>query len=135
MPEFVSGLELAESLYVGGVRPILEADFPGLAYAAALIGPGSEVLGFDDATSTDHHWGPRLMLFLRPEDDARLAAPISLWRITIRSTYPEMMRIVSSRDSPLAREENSRAFSVVMTFPPRRYMAASKEKRVRVEGS
>ena len=76
MPEFVPGLELAESLYVEGVRPVLDADFPGLAHAAALIGPGSEVLGFDDPTSTDHHWGPRMMLFLRPDDDARLASAI-----------------------------------------------------------
>ncbi len=89
MPEFVPGLELAESLYVEGVRPVLEADFPGVAHEAALIGPGSEVLGFDDQTSTDHHWGPRLMLFLRPEDDARLAKPI---RRRLRERLPTSVR-------------------------------------------
>ena len=53
------------------MRPILDADFAALPHAAALIGSGSEVLGFDDARSTDHHWGPRLQLFLNEEDHAR----------------------------------------------------------------
>jgi hypothetical protein len=45
------------------------------------------------------------------------------------------MRTVSSTDSPLIAEENSRAFSVERTWPPRRSIAASNERRVRVEGS
>jgi Domain of unknown function (DUF4037) len=61
----VRGLELSRGLYVEAVRPILERRFPGLEHAAALLGSGSEVLGFDDETSTDHHWGPRLQLFVR----------------------------------------------------------------------
>jgi len=65
---FVPGLDLAESFFYEVVRPILDACFPGLPYSAALIGGGSEVLGFDTEMSTDHHWGPRVMLFLRPED-------------------------------------------------------------------
>uniref|UniRef100_A0A0A9DUK6 Pco130702b n=1 Tax=Arundo donax TaxID=35708 RepID=A0A0A9DUK6_ARUDO len=43
--------------------------------------------------------------------------------------------MVSSRVSPFAAEENSRAFSVVSTSPPSLRMAASKERHVRVEGS
>jgi hypothetical protein len=35
-------------------------------HAAALLDSGSEVLGFDDAMSTDHHWGPRVLLLLEP---------------------------------------------------------------------
>ncbi len=46
------------------MRPILEAHFPQLRYSAALIGSGSEVLGFDTPMSTDHHWGPRCLLFV-----------------------------------------------------------------------
>ena len=42
-------------------------------YAAALLGPGSEVLGFDTARSTDHDWGPRLQVFLDPADAERAA--------------------------------------------------------------
>ena len=43
-------------------------ELPEQRHAAALIGPGSEVLGSDDETSTDHHWGPRVQLFLEPAD-------------------------------------------------------------------
>ncbi len=50
------------------VRPLLKANFPKLKYSAALIGWGSEALGYDTAQSTDHHWGPRLLLFLTETD-------------------------------------------------------------------
>ncbi len=61
---FVPGLELARQFYAEVVRPLLEQGAPGLRYSAALLGPGSEVLGFDSARSTDHDWGPRLQVFL-----------------------------------------------------------------------
>lgn len=61
---FLPGLKLSEAFYWEAVRPILDAHFPNLPHTAALIGSGSEVLGFDDAMSTDHHWGPRVMIFL-----------------------------------------------------------------------
>ena len=67
---FVKGLDLSELFYGQAVRPILAAHFPNLIYSAALIGPGSEVLGFDTPQSMDHDWGPRLMLFLTEADDA-----------------------------------------------------------------
>jgi Domain of unknown function (DUF4037) len=67
-PIFRPGLELSRLLYEEAVRPILAEAFPGLCYAAARIGHGSEVLGFDSERSADHEWGPRLDLFLEPED-------------------------------------------------------------------
>ena len=70
------GLRLAGEFYAEAVRPLLDAEFPGLRYAAALLGPGSEVLGFDTERSTDHDWGPRLCLFLGDEDAERLAGPV-----------------------------------------------------------
>lgn len=76
MPTFLPGLELSERYYAELVRPLLDRHFPSLPHAAALIGYGSEVLGFDTPMSMDHAWAPRLLLFLRPAD-LSLAAEIS----------------------------------------------------------
>jgi Domain of unknown function (DUF4037) len=65
---FVPGLVLAEGFYQDAVKPILASHYPDLRYSAALIGSGSEVLGFDNEMSRDHHWGPRVMLFLSTDD-------------------------------------------------------------------
>lgn len=65
---FIKGLELSELFYEGAVKPILAERFPDLIYSAALLGPGSEVLGFDTPQSMDHDWGPRLLLFLGEAD-------------------------------------------------------------------
>jgi hypothetical protein len=70
------GLRLSRAFYWEAVRPLLDQHFANLAHAAALIGDGSEVLGYDDSTSTDHHWGPRVLLFVRPEDHERLASSL-----------------------------------------------------------
>jgi hypothetical protein len=77
MKDFIPGLELARKFFEEAVRPILESDFSGVPYSAALIGSGSEVLGFDTVMSTDHHWGPRAMLFLRESDYERHACAIT----------------------------------------------------------
>jgi Domain of unknown function (DUF4037) len=61
----LQGLELSRRFYDEAVRPILERDFPDFLHAAGLIGYGSDVLGFDDETSRDHEWGPRVQLFAR----------------------------------------------------------------------
>jgi Domain of unknown function (DUF4037) len=71
---FRPGLELAGQFYADVIRPLLDELCPGLRYSAALLGPGSEVLGFDSERSTDHDWGPRLQLLLaagtpRPDAD------------------------------------------------------------------
>lgn len=68
MPEFIPGIELSESFYWEAVRPILDERFPGLRHSAALIGWGSDVIGFDTPVSRDHLWGPRLLLFLAPDE-------------------------------------------------------------------
>jgi hypothetical protein len=65
---FLPGLDLARLYYTGVVRPLLDSECPGLAHSAALIGWGSEVLGFDSPRSTDHNWGPRLQIFLGDDD-------------------------------------------------------------------
>lgn len=68
---FIQGLELARQFHAEVVGPLLDQSFPGITYSAALIGGGSDVLGFDSARSTDHNWGPRLQVFLTPGDAGR----------------------------------------------------------------
>ncbi|MGW2508835.1 DUF4037 domain-containing protein [Streptomyces scopuliridis] len=75
-PAFLPGLELSRILYEEAVRPLLDDAFPGLRHAAARVGTGSEVLGFDTSRSADHEWGPQLQLFLAPDEAARYGAPL-----------------------------------------------------------
>ncbi|MBM2616094.1 DUF4037 domain-containing protein [Actinoplanes sp. LDG1-06] len=70
MTAFLPGVELSRLFYAEAVRPLL-GDLP---HAAARIGPGSDVLGFDTARSTDHDWGPRLELFV--DDDTGELGPM-----------------------------------------------------------
>jgi hypothetical protein len=74
--EFIAGTALNRAYYIEAVRPILDARFPDLPYAAALIGYGSDVLGYDTPRSTDHEWGPRLLLFLPDDTSPELGAAI-----------------------------------------------------------
>src|SRR5262245_3286986 len=74
---FISGLELGRAYYEEAVRPILAEYVPDLDYSAALIGYGSDVLGYDTAISTDHECGPRLLLFLDESTYAIQAGDIS----------------------------------------------------------
>ena len=85
MPIFLPGLTLNRRFYSEAVRPILSREFPGLAYSAALIGYGSDVLRFDTEQSTDHNWGPRLQLFLSSADFVQLRAAIDQ---TLRDRLP-----------------------------------------------
>jgi hypothetical protein len=76
MTGFMNGLTLNQLFYEEVVAPILKAHFSDLSYSAALIGWGSDVLGYDDAQSTDHNWGPRLQLFFDHENDEKYHASI-----------------------------------------------------------
>src|ERR1700761_611094 len=75
-PGAIKGLDLAGAFYQQLVLPILREHFGHVNHSAGVIGMGSEVLGFDTEMSTDHHWGPRLQLFLA-DDQIHLAAEIS----------------------------------------------------------
>ncbi len=68
MPKFIPALKLNEQFYAQIIRPILQNHFNGLIHAAARLGSGSEVLGYDTPMSTDHDWGLQLQLFLNPDD-------------------------------------------------------------------
>ena len=64
------GIRLARALFTQVVQPIVDAAFPALRYDAALIGAGSEVLGFDTERSEDHDFGARCQIFLADGDPA-----------------------------------------------------------------
>lgn len=66
--KFIPGLKLSELFYIKTINPILAEAFPDLTYSAARLEWGSDVLGFDTPMSMDHGWGPKLTLFLKPED-------------------------------------------------------------------
>ncbi|WP_417309150.1 DUF4037 domain-containing protein [Devosia sp.] len=69
----MQGIALSQQFHDEIVRPFLANAAPGLRSAAALIGYGSELLGFDDETSRDHNWGPRVLIFVSEADFARHA--------------------------------------------------------------
>lgn len=83
---FVPGHRLSQALYADVVAPLLARDFPGLPYAAVLVGRGSDVLGYDTERSADHDWGPRLCLVLQEPDIADHAEPVLL---AIESELPD----------------------------------------------
>jgi len=76
MQNFIPGLKLSELFYSEAAKPILDAFFPQVAHSAGLLGWGSEVLGYDDVQSSDHHWGPRFLLFLSAQDYEQHNKPI-----------------------------------------------------------
>ena len=77
MPDFIPGLQLSQAYYWEAVRPILDKHFPGLPHAAALLGYGSDVIGLDTPVSRDHGWGPRLILFLAPDNFNAVQAEVN----------------------------------------------------------
>jgi hypothetical protein len=62
----VNGIEIAERYYRDEVAPRLG----DRRHAAALLGAGSEVLGYDDEVSPDHDFGPRVQIFYPEHDTA-----------------------------------------------------------------
>ncbi|WP_166386041.1 DUF4037 domain-containing protein [Catellatospora methionotrophica] len=78
MAQFVPGVRLCAVFYAQAVRPLVEEVLPGVRYAAARVGAGSEVLGYDTEQSVDHDWGPRLELFLTATDAVRYQERLSL---------------------------------------------------------
>ncbi|WP_370017580.1 DUF4037 domain-containing protein [Planotetraspora sp. GP83] len=84
MSHFVPGLELSRSYYHEVVRPLLD----GVPHDAALIGQGSDVLGFDTERSADHDWGPRALIFVPPELVGDLTTRVSSRLPAVFRGYP-----------------------------------------------
>jgi hypothetical protein len=108
MTDFINGLSLNERFYQEIVAPLLEVHFPDLKHSAALIGWGSDVLGYDDPQSTDHNWGARFQLFLGERDYEQYQQNIQ--EILIQHLpaefhgYPTTFPIVGNEDQRDARD-------------------------------
>ena len=70
-------------------RDVLAGIADNIPHAAAALGEGSEILGFDTERSTDHGWGPRAQIFVRADAveslrariDARLPETFQGWPV------------------------------------------------------
>ena len=94
------GLELCRRFYGEVVRPLMT-----VPHSAALLGRGSEVLGFDDEMSTDHNCEARALLFVeagvacRPEVPNRFAGRPALVEVhTIRSYFEQQLGFDPAQD-------------------------------------
>jgi hypothetical protein len=79
--DFVSGRELSATFHAEVVGPLLG----GRPHSAALLGTGSDVLGYDTPVSTDHGWGPRMQVFVA-------AAEVGPVRAALDAGLPERFR-------------------------------------------
>ena len=66
----MKGLELSRRYYEEICRPAVEKSLKEHLnkMAFGLVGDGSECYGFDDEISQDHDFGPRVMIWLTPDD-------------------------------------------------------------------
>jgi hypothetical protein len=67
----VAGAELARRLYDDHLARVVT-----VPHAAAFLGWGSDVLGYDDRRSVDHGFGPRLQIFVDATDIEAVASAV-----------------------------------------------------------
>lgn len=70
----MTGLELCRRYYETYGRQMIQEHFPEYAdrIAVGLAGEGSDCMGFDDAVSADHDWGPDFCLWVTDETYAQI---------------------------------------------------------------
>ena len=66
----MDGLSLSRRYYEQYGRPLLKERFPSVndQLAVGLAGAGSECMGYDDAVSEDHDFGPGFCIWLPGEE-------------------------------------------------------------------
>ncbi len=74
VPQFVPGRELSRAFYEEVVGPLVG----DVEHSAALLGWGSDVLGFDTERSTDHGWGPRVRVFVHASEVERVRSAVEV---------------------------------------------------------
>ena len=92
------GMALSKAFYKECAEPIFKREFPALLerIAVGLVGEGSECLGFDDAISRDHDWGPGFCVWV-PQDE------VKSWEASIEHAFrvlPETYQGVPTRMTP-----------------------------------
>ncbi len=87
MSDIIQGKPLCRGFFFDHAKFIIEETCPNLPYSAGLLGYGSDVLGYDDAVSQDHMWGPRFYLFLRREDLGYKATLLDAFSHKLPYTY------------------------------------------------
>ena len=73
MTRFRSARDVGAGFYADVIAPLVD-----VPHAAALLGWGSDVLGYDTERSTDHGWGPRLQVFVDDADRVRALVDANL---------------------------------------------------------
>ncbi|TCC08312.1 DUF4037 domain-containing protein [Kribbella soli] len=68
MIEFRQAADVADGFHAEVIAPLVG----DVDYAAGLLGWGSDVLGYDTARSTDHGWGPRLVVLVDADEVERV---------------------------------------------------------------
>ena len=83
----IKGMALCRAFCAEIVEPLIQKAYPTLQHTLGLLGYGSDVLGYDDEVSTDHMWGPRFHLFLRPVDMPLKSGLDALFREQLPTTF------------------------------------------------
>jgi hypothetical protein len=124
---FMPGTELARRYWHDVVATIVDELLPGVPRAAARVGAGSDVLGLDTDRSTDHGWGPRVVVFFEDDVDLSRERRIELLE-AIDARLPEAFlgyrtRFVASEGGPERHQvmlTTVRAwFTLALGFDPR----------------
>ncbi|WP_240421951.1 DUF4037 domain-containing protein [Paenibacillus periandrae] len=87
MIDNISGIQLSRCFHENYIVPRLSSNLPMLSYASALVGPGSEVLGYDTTMSRDHDWGPRVLIFVREADVSQCGTIIEVIQKEAPTTF------------------------------------------------
>lgn len=109
MQTFIPGIQLSETFFREAVQPVVEAHWPDMAFSAARLDFGSDVLGFDTPQSRDHGWGPMLTLYLGEDDYDRycdeiaqvLACELPLAVCGYSTHFDEQWRMAPANDRPV----------------------------------
>jgi len=109
----------------------MHQEYPRLQYSAALIGDGSEVLGYDDQISADHHWGPRLTLFLTGSNYELFQGRISDY-LAYHLPF-DFMGYATNFGDPDPEDNNTRMLAVTDKYPIKHRVEISTARKFVLE--